>query len=67
MELHVDTISDALTSFSGLVRTIMNGTVWAATGQFMPINCTWCRPAWMAGLGMGVVLVFVYLNGPRRD
>ena len=67
MELHADSISDALTSFGWLIRTVVNGTIWAGTGQFMPINCTWCRPAWMAGIGLGVVFVFVYLNGPRRD
>ena len=67
MELYADSISDAVSTFGWLLRTMMNGVIWGATGQFMPTNCTWCRPAWMAGLGMGAVLVFVYFSGPRRD
>ena len=67
MELHADSINNLLTQLSWLMRTTVNTVIWAAGGQFMPSTCTWCRPAWMAGLGMGVVLIFAYFKGPRGD
>jgi len=67
MELYADAINDLLTQLSWLMRTSVSTVVWAVGGQFMPSNCSWCRPAWLTGLGMGAVLIFVYFSGPRRD
>ena len=66
MELYMDSFNDVFGSLGWLLRTAVNSVIWIATGQFMPINCTWCRPAWMVGLAMGAVVVFGYFSGPRR-
>lgn len=67
MEPSVDSLSDFLASLSFALGRVVDGIVWALGGKFMPSSCAWCRPAWMIGLVMGVIVIFVYSKGPKSD
>lgn len=67
MDKFWDSLNALMASMGWLARATVHGVVSLSTGQFMPSNCNWCRPAWMIGLGMGLVLIFVYAKGPKTD
>lgn len=62
-----ESLSQIFGSLASLARVVFNGIIWAAAGNFMPATCGWCRIAWMVGLLMGVILIFVYWKGPKTN
>jgi uncharacterized membrane protein len=67
MDKVTDSFGEFITQLAWLARSVVNWIIWAGAGKFIPASCTWCRPAWMIGLAMGVVLIFVYWKGPKTD
>jgi len=53
--------------FGSALRSAIDGVIRIATGKFIPDTCPSCRLFWMLGLAMGVVLLVVYLRGPKTN
>ncbi len=67
MDVAIDSFNDILVALGFAARRVFDGVVWGLGGQFIPASCRWCKPAWLIGLGMAVVLIVFYWRGPRKD